>query len=82
MDTSIIRLAVTAIGLVCCLCVGGVVIVSATGREPPANLGNIAATCAGALVGILVVPRWPPSGGASLSGTGPKTPERSPQALP
>ncbi len=71
MDVSVLRGVVFALGSVCCLAVGDIVIVAASGHEPPPSLGTLASMCAGALVGILVTPR--PNGrtnGPSLNGTG------------
>lgn len=63
MDVSILRLVVVSIGAIGCLCVGGLVICAAMGREPPASLGTIGGMAIGALCGILVPPFRPGHGG-------------------
>lgn len=56
MDVIIMRIVVTALGAVSALCVVGIVIVAASGHEPPVALVTIGTTGVGALVGILVTP--------------------------
>jgi len=57
LDVSVIRLVVLCLATVCCVCLLGLVVVAASGHEPPAALASVASTAAGALVGILVLPR-------------------------
>jgi hypothetical protein len=54
VDVITTRLAVGVLGIICALCVGGIVGIASVGHEPPPILGALASTCAGAVVGILV----------------------------
>lgn len=56
MDVRISLALIVGLSIVAALCVGGIVIVDAFGREPPANLGTLAGTCIGALSMLLVHP--------------------------
>ena len=56
MDVSIFRLVIVALSLIGGVCIGGVIYLSAIGKEPQA-LSAIASAAVGSLVGILAVPR-------------------------
>jgi len=53
MDANVIRLVVVFLGSIGLLCCGGMVYLSAVGREPPSALVSTAAGTVGALAGIL-----------------------------
>lgn len=57
MDVGILRIVVLALSVICILCLGGVVFLSAMDKEPPVALGSAATVCIGALVGILATPK-------------------------
>ena len=56
MDVSIFRLVIVSLGLIGAACIGGVIYLSAVGKEPQA-LSAIASAAVGSLVGILAIPR-------------------------
>lgn len=57
MDVSIIRMVVIALGIIACLCVGGMVILAHHNQDTPQALSLIATGAVTALVGILASPR-------------------------
>lgn len=57
MNANAIRLVIVFLGTVCCLCVVGIIVSSALGRDPHATLGTIASMAGGALTGILATPK-------------------------
>jgi hypothetical protein len=65
MDGSTIRFVVGILGVVCCLCLGGIIWLEVLGRDPPEQLGTIAGASLGALCALLVTqrPRIDPPGG-------------------
>ena len=74
MDVSTLRAVVLGLVVICCLCVGGLVICSAEGRDAPPSLGTIAGTTCGALVTVLLAARGPgPGQGGGWNGNGPAT---------
>lgn len=62
MDSPTTRLAVQSFCGVAALCVAGLVLLSAMGKEVPPTLATLAAACLGAVSGILAarVPTQPP----------------------
>lgn len=54
MDATVLRMVVVALGLVCTICLVGIILLASLGQEPPAALAAICSIAAGALVGILV----------------------------
>lgn len=59
MDGTIIRMVVAGLGATLLVCIGGMVYLSALGKEVPAALPALSYSCVGALVGILAAPRPP-----------------------
>lgn len=60
MDVFTTRLAIVFLGLICLLCITGVVYAETTGRASVALyafLGPLAGNCSGAIVGIIVPTR-------------------------
>ena len=53
-DVTVFRLVVAGIGLLGALALGGIVILSASGQEPPSSLGTVATGALAGLLGILV----------------------------
>lgn len=54
MDAAILRVVVAALGVICIVCLCGIIFLASLGQEPPVALASICSICAGALVGILV----------------------------
>lgn len=54
MDALTTRIVIVLLGLVCCLSVGGIVILEAGGRSSPPVLGHLAVATGAAITGILV----------------------------
>lgn len=51
-----IRLVIVALGIICCLSVGGIILLQALGYEASPALTGIASSATGALVGIIAGP--------------------------
>lgn len=54
-ERSYMGLAVVFVGLICCICIVGMVVLSLQGKDVT-NLGIIAGNCTGALA-VLIVPK-------------------------
>jgi hypothetical protein len=54
MDDTITRITISALGIICCVSVCGIILLAALNREPPTVLSSVAMASGGALVGILV----------------------------
>ncbi len=65
MDAFVIRSVVVGNAVVCCLCIMGIVLVAATGHEPPSTLVALASLAFGLLAGIPISPR---NGGGNGNG--------------
>ena len=64
MNVNTNLVAVTFLGLVCCLCVGGIVILEMEDKAPPQALIGLSYVCGGAIAGFL-----------GFGGRGPQGPE-------
>ena len=53
-DAAILRVVVGGLCTICGICLIGIIVLAAMGKEPPVALASICSICAGALVGILV----------------------------
>ncbi len=60
MDVATIRIVIIALGVICGVCLFGIVYLSGGPKEPPVSLTITLSTAVGALVGIIATPSRPP----------------------